>query len=95
MNKEEILNLFTWDRNDELSYSKRNKNSIGEVVENIIIKHKLYTSELEAKVYTYEKIIANSNFKAINNKSVESLKKKIKELEEEIQILKGDSNEKR
>lgn len=50
-------------------------------------------AELEAKVYTYENIIANSNFKAINNKSIESLNKKIKELEEELEILKGDSNE--
>lgn len=93
MNKEEILKLFPWDMHDGISYSKRDKNSIGEVVEKIITKHKLYTSELEAKVYAYEKIIANSNFKAINDKSVESLKKKIKELEEEIQILKGDTNE--
>ena len=93
MNKEEIINLFPWDEYNEISRGKRDKESIKEVVEKIIIKHKLYTSELEGKVYTYEKIIANSNFKAINDKSVESLKKKIKELEEEIQVLKGDSNE--
>ena len=91
MNKEELMKLFEFNEYGRTEFY--NKKDIENKIEQISLKHKLYTSELESKVYTYEKIIANSNFKAINDKSVESLKKKIKELEEEIQILKGDSNE--
>lgn len=91
MNKEELMKLFEFDEFEKTRFY--NKKDMENIIKQVILNHKLYTSELEAKVYTYEKIIANSNFKAINNKSVESLKKKIKELEEEIQVLKGDSNE--
>ena len=41
---------------------------------------------LEAKVYAYEQIIENSNFKAILSKDKETLKKKVESLEKDIEI---------
>lgn len=94
MNKEEILELFKkhYDGREYYEYRLRAYDLEG-IIETILTKHKLELAESEAKVYTYENIIANSNFKAVNNKSIDSLNKKIKELENELEILKGDSNE--
>lgn len=36
-----------------------------DIIGKIVIKHELEIAELQAKVYTYEKIIANSNFAPI------------------------------
>ena len=72
MNKEEILNLFDFYNNGSGAHlNHTDYDSISRVVDNIIILYKLKNAELEAKVYTYEKIIANSNFKPIlkENKS--------------------------
>ena len=54
------------------------------IAKEIDIEFKLLTAELQAKVYTYEKLIANSNFKPILEK------KKSKENTEEV---KGQQNE--
>lgn len=94
MNKEEILGLFQFTSYGNGTYLRNNDyDTINKIVDNIIILYKLKSAELEAKVYTYEKIISNSNFKAVNNKSIESLNKRIKELEQELEILKGGNNE--
>lgn len=42
---------------------------LDELIEKILTRHRLYVAELEAKVYTYEKIIANSNFAPILKES--------------------------
>ena len=60
-------------------------------VEQLLINFKLEKAELEAKVYTYEKIIANSNFKSVLSKDKQTLEKRIKELEK---TLKEDNKEK-
>lgn len=94
MNKEEILKLFQFvncGSGNCLRYS--NYDYISGIVDNIVILHKLKNAELEAKVYTYEKIISNSNFKSVLTKDKESMQKKIKELEQEVEILKGENNE--
>ena len=66
MNKEEILKLFDFYNNGSGTYLNHSDyNSISKIVDNIIILYKLKNAELEAKVYTYEKIIANSNFAPI------------------------------
>lgn len=66
MNKEEIMNLFEFYNNGNGNYlNKTSYKDIETVVDKIIILYKLINAELEAKVYTYEKIIANSNFKPI------------------------------
>lgn len=94
MNKEEIISLFEFCKSGSVVYLKSNYyDDISKVVDNIVILYKLKSAELEAKVYTYENIISNSNFKSILTKDKESMQKKIKELEQELQILKGDSNE--
>ena len=94
MNKEIIECLFEFTNSGRGAYLiNSDKKSIDNVIDKILIKIKLYTAELEAKVYTYEKIIENSNFKAVLNKSKETMQKKISELEKELEILKGGSNE--
>ena len=66
MNKEEIMSLFEFYNNGSGNYlNKTSYKDIETVVDKIIILCKLKNAELEAKVYTYEKIIANSNFKPI------------------------------
>jgi SPX domain protein involved in polyphosphate accumulation len=60
-------------------YYENNEDTINK----ILIMYKLYNAELEAKVYTYEKIIANSNFRSVLSKDKQSLEKRIKELEQE------------
>lgn len=91
MNKEEILKLFKIHHNiDEYYEYKQTATELEEIIEKILTKHKLVLAELEAKVYAYENIITNSNFKAVNNKSIDILNKKIKELENELEILKGE-----
>lgn len=75
MNKEEIMNLFEfWDNGSGAYLNRTSYKDIEKVVDEIIILYKLKNAELEAKVYTYEKIIANSNFKPIlkENKNKES-----------------------
>jgi hypothetical protein len=66
MNKEEIMNLFEFYNDGCVTYLNHTSyKDIETVVDKIIILYKLKNAELEAKVYTYEKIIANSNFKPI------------------------------
>ena len=66
MNKEEIMSLFEFYNDGSVKYLKKiYYEDIETVVDKIIILYKLKNAELEAKVYTYEKIIANSNFKPI------------------------------
>ena len=66
MNKEEILKLFDFYDNGSGPYlNHTDYNSISKIVDNIIILYKLKNAELEAKIYTYERIIANSNFAPI------------------------------
>ena len=66
MDKEEILKLFDFYNNGRGTYLNHSDyNSISKIVDNIIILYKLKNAELEAKVYTYERIIANSNFAPI------------------------------
>lgn len=95
MNKEVIECLFKFNNSGRGAYLiDSDKKHIDDVIDKILIEIKLYTAELEAKVYTYEKIIENSNFKAVLNKSKETMQKKIGELEKELEILKGsNSNE--
>lgn len=51
--------------------------TIDEIIKELQTEIKLYTANLEAKVYAYEKIIANSNFSVIlkENKKTKELKK--------------------
>ena len=89
MNREVIESLFKFENSGRGAYLiDSDKKHIDEVISKILVEIRLYTAELEAKVYTYEKIIENSNFKAIMNKSKETMQKKISELEKELEILK-------
>ena len=96
MNKENITNIFnnhgkkiyTYDQNKHIEIGSDGFNM---AVEQLLINYKLEKAELEAKVYTYEKIIANSNFKSILSKDKQALEKRVKELEK-MQELEG-SNE--
>lgn len=66
MDKKEIMNLFEFYDNGSGAYLNHSDyKSIEKVVDNIIILYKLKNAEQEAKIYTYEKIIANSNFAPI------------------------------
>lgn len=66
MNKEEILKLFDFNYTPVGTYlNHKDYDYISKVVDNIIILYKLKNAELEAKIYTYEKLIANSNFAPI------------------------------
>lgn len=66
MNREELMCMF---EKDVYPYSDCIKHyeikDFEDIIDKIVIKYKLELSELEAKVYTYEKIIANSNFAPI------------------------------
>lgn len=66
MNKEELMSMFKRDiyPSDDCIKHYTIK-EFENIIEKIVIKHKLLISELEAKVYTYESIIANSNFAPI------------------------------
>lgn len=75
MNKNEIMNLFEFYNNGSGNYlNKTSYKDIEIVVDKIIILYKLKNAELEAKVYTYEKIIANSNFAPILKENKKSKK---------------------
>ena len=66
MKKEEIMECFDFYKDNNI---KKLVNSsykyIDEIVDKILILHLKEKAELEAKVYTYEKIITNSNFAPI------------------------------
>lgn len=87
MNKEYIESLFI---NKEIYYRSEHgyntKIDLNKIIENILIRYKLEVGELEAKVYTYEKIIANSNFAPIlkENKKVGKWYRVSEELEQEL-----------
>ena len=53
----------------EIEYTDININTqrinLDILIEKILTRHSLYVAELQAKVYAYEKIIANSNFAPI------------------------------
>jgi len=84
--RNDCLKYYTYDN----SLKDIKLDDFWERIEEII---KRYTCELEAKVYTYEKVIANSNFKSILSKDKQTLEKRVKELEKEIIELKGEDNE--
>lgn len=72
MIKEELLELFM--KYNDASYNDNRiyKKHYEELIENILVKaerikiqYATTIAELEAKTYTYEKIIANSNFASI------------------------------
>ena len=86
MNKEELLKLF--EKYKSYTYKTICIENFEKIIEEILRLYNLEKASLEAKVYTYEKIIANSNFKSILAKDKESMQKKIKELEQELEILK-------
>lgn len=66
MNKEDLMGMFQKDVYPNSECIKHYRiEEFEDIIEKIVIKHKLLISELEAKVYTYEKIIANSNFAPI------------------------------
>ena len=92
MNREVIEQFFEFSNSGRGAYLiNSDKQHIDETIDKILIEIRLYTAELEAKVYTYEKIIENSNFKAVLNKPKETMQKKIGELEKELEILKGEN----
>jgi hypothetical protein len=63
MNKEELMSMFQKDSYPSDDCIKHYRiTQFEDIIEKIVIKHKLEMAELEAKVYAYEKIIANSNF---------------------------------
>lgn len=66
MNKEELLTLFR-KYGDDLFRSNYERviEMILNKVERMKIPYDLKIAELEAKVYTYENVISNSNFKPI------------------------------
>ena len=47
-------------------------NNYGEFVNALLTKHELLLAELKAKVYAYEKIISNSNFKTLVEETKDS-----------------------
>lgn len=75
----DILNKYESSSN-RVIYEGNFKNIANE----IFIEVKLLNAELQAKVYTYEKIIANSNFKPILED---------KKLKENIEEVEGQQNE--
>lgn len=67
MNEEDLMSMFEKDTYPYQNYIKQYEIAEFEnIITKIVIKHKLEIAELEAKVYTYEKIIANSNFRTIS-----------------------------
>lgn len=95
MNEENITNIFNNYGYQESICDKNKRIEIGSdkfnmAVEQLLINCKLEKAELEAKVYTYEKIIANSNFKSVLSKDKQALEKRIKELEK-MQELEGNN----
>jgi hypothetical protein len=82
MNSEYIKSLFP---KQKLYYEDnmfKHQVNLDEIIDKIIAKHNIIVGELEGKIYAYEQIIANSNFKAILSKDKQALEKRIKELEE-------------
>lgn len=75
MNKEDLMKMFQKDVYPSSDCIKQYRiKDFEDIIEKIVIKHKLLISELEAKVYTYEKIIANSNFAPILKENKKSKK---------------------
>lgn len=82
MNSEYIKSLFP---KQDMYYEDsrfRTQVKLDEIINKIIAKHNMIVGEMEGKIYAYEQIIANSNFKAILSKDKQVLEKRIKELEE-------------
>ena len=97
MNKEKITNIFDnygylISKCDEHKHIEIGSDKFNMAVEQLLINYKLEKAELEAKVYTYEKIIANSNFKSVLSKDKQALEKRVKELEK-MQELEQVENE--
>ena len=69
MNKEYLMSLFELKYSDyHNKYFVKNpetKEQLENIIEKIMVRYELEIAELKAKVYTYEKIIANSNFSPI------------------------------
>lgn len=97
MNKETFIENLKRKKYDMYNYWERCENNLKNEIDMLISYYQkelaIENAELEAKVYTYENIIANSNFKSVLTKDKASMQKKIEELEQELEILKGDSNE--
>ena len=82
MNSEYIKSLFP---KQDMYYEEnrfRTQVKLDGIIDKIIVKHNIIVGELEGKIYAYEQIIANSNFKAILSKEKQALEKRIKELED-------------
>ena len=80
MNKEELMSMFKRDIYPSDDCIKHyGIKEFEDIIEKIVIKHKLLISELEAKVYTYETIIANSNFAPLLKENKFDKLKKLKE----------------
>lgn len=77
MTEEELINMFERDNYPYDQYIKHYKIvEFKDIIRTINIKYKLELAELKAKVYTYEKIIANSNFATILVESKRNIKNK-------------------
>ena len=88
MNKEDILKIFPSRRlfykNDNQPLTKVEVN-LEDIVDKILWLNNVETGELKGKIYAYETIISNSNFKSILSKDKQSYEKRINELEKQIQ----------
>lgn len=70
MNIEDLMSMFEKGVYPYNDYIKQYRIvEFENIITKIVIKHKLEIAELEAKVYTYEKIIENSNFASILKES--------------------------
>lgn len=89
MNRGYIIELFRKYR----EYNRYNifVGDLEEIIEAILNKYKIELAigiaEAEAKVYAYENIISNSNFKSVLNEDKQKLEQENKELRERIDYL--------
>ena len=68
MSEEELMSMFEKDIFPYENFIKHYKIvEFENIIKRIVTEHKIALAELEAKVYTYEKVIANSNFAPIAN----------------------------
>ena len=73
MNEKELMSMFEKDSYPNSNCIRRyHIKEFENIIRDIVTKHKLEIAKLEAKVYAYEKIIANSNFSAILKENKET-----------------------
>ena len=73
MNKNDIIQIFDEYGEENRMYPCQKSIGLKEsnfymAVDRALTKYRMAVAELEAKIYAYEKIIANSNFKAVLSK---------------------------